>query len=82
MDAVIGMTMDKGEFFAERDRYLYEPFEEAMFHWDHRARTIRMKLAGQSFDVEVPHDHRIFNEAIRSGREIGRAEYEAGAVRE
>ena len=78
---VTGMAMGKGESFLTRDRYLYEPLEDAMFHWDHRARTIRMKLAGQSFDVEVPHDHRIFNEAIRTGREIAKAEYEAGAVR-
>lgn len=76
------MTMEKGEVFAERDRYLYEPFEEAMFHWDHRSRTIRMKLAGQDFDIEVSQDHRIFNEAILGGREIERAEYEAGTVRE
>ena len=79
---MIGMAMEKGAFFLNQDRYLHAPHEDAMFHWDHRARTIRMKLAGQRFDVEIPHDHRIFNEAIRSGREIARADYEAGMVRE
>ncbi|WP_157084703.1 hypothetical protein [Sphingomonas pituitosa] len=74
------MTMEKGDFFQERDRYLFEPFEEAFFHWDHRRRTVHMKFVGQDFDVEVPHDHRIFNDAILSGREVDKTAYERGSA--
>ncbi|OAN67192.1 hypothetical protein [Sphingomonas sp. TDK1] len=72
--------MMKGDRFQDRDCYLFEPFEEAFFHWDHRRRTIRMKFVGQEVDVEVPHDHRIFNDAIRSGREVDRVDYDCGSV--
>jgi hypothetical protein len=71
--------INKGEFFAGTDRYLSYPHEDALFFWDYRARKIRMKFTGQDYDVEVPQDHRLFNEAILSGSEITRAEYEAGS---
>ena len=71
---------DKGEFFRGRDRYLFEPFECALFRWDHHSRTVWMKLAGQGFEVQVPHDHRIFNEAVLSGREIDKMSYDSGMV--
>lgn len=72
--------IEKGEFFQGQDRYLYEPFEEAMFHWDHQSRTVYMKFLGGRVPTPVPYDHRIFNDAIRSGREITQAEFEAGAI--
>jgi hypothetical protein len=74
------MTMEKGEFFALNDRYLYYDYEDALFFWDHQARRVMMKFIGDAFESEVPHDHRIFNEAILSGREVTRAEYLAGQV--
>lgn len=72
------MMMDKGSFFAGHDRYLHHDHEDALFFWDHRTRKVWMKFVGQSFDVEVLHDQRLFNEAIAGGREISRSEYEAG----
>ena len=70
--------MDKGSFFAGHDRYLHYDHEDALFFWDHRTRRVRMKFVGQPFDVEVEHDHRVFNDAIAHGREISRAEYASG----
>lgn len=73
---------DKGEFFQGQDRFLFEPFEDALFRWDHHGRTVWMKMVGQPFEVQVPYDHRIFNEAILSGREIDKASYDAGVVKD
>lgn len=73
-------VMQKGEFFRDKDRYLYEPSEDAFFYWDHGTRKIRMKFAGEDYDIEIPHDHRIFNDAILSGREVTRDEYERGTA--
>lgn len=70
--------MDKGEFFQSRDRFLHYDFEDALFFWDHRAGSVRMKFVGQDYDIEVPTDQRLFNDAIRHGREVTRDEYEAG----
>lgn len=72
--------IDKGEFFRTQDRYLYEPFEGAMFHWDHLKETVSMKFLGWDYHTPVPQDHRIFNDAIISGFEITQAEFETGKV--
>lgn len=70
--------MEKGQFFSDRDCYIHYGFEHVMFYWNHRARTVRMRLIGDAYDSEVPHDHRLFNEAVLHGREISKADYEAG----
>lgn len=78
--------MEKGEFFRDSGRYLYEPFEEAFFYWNRLIAftgtiltgKIRMKFAREDYDIELPQDHRIFNEAIISGREVTKADYERG----
>ena len=75
-------VIERGQFFADRDHYLYYGFEDVMFHWDRRIRTIRMKFIGDAYDSEVPHDHRLFNEAVLDGREISKADYEAGVLEE
>lgn len=72
--------IEKGDFFVGKDRYLFNDFEDAMFAWDHQTKRIMMKFVGGNFDSEVQHDHRLFNDAILSGREITREEYEAGEV--
>ncbi len=70
----------KGEFFSSQDRYLYEPFEEAMFFWDHKEEQVYMKLPGWTFSTPVDQDHRIFNDAILSGFEISKEELDSGQL--
>jgi hypothetical protein len=72
--------LEKGKFFVGTDRYLFYDFEEAMFFADHRNDKVYMKFIGNDFESEVGDDHRIFNDAILSGIEITKAEYEAGEI--
>lgn len=72
---------DKGEFFQGQDRYLLEPFERALFRWDHRSRTVWMKLSGQPSEVQVRPDNRVFNEAILVGQEVDQSFYDVGLTR-
>ena len=72
--------LTKGEFFAGTDRYVYYGDEDVLFFSDAAAGKVWMKFVGKVHDVEVPHDQRLFNDAIRFGREVTRAEYQAGAI--
>ena len=72
--------LDTGDFFTTQDRYLYEPFERAMFFWDHEKQQAFMKLSGWTYTTPVEQSHRIFNDAILSGIEISKEEFEAGQI--
>lgn len=70
--------MEKGEFFVASDRYLFDDYEEAMFFSNSKTGKIYMKFVGYDEISEIHFSHRIFNDAIISGREITREEYLAG----
>lgn len=70
--------LDTGDFFTSQDRYLYEPSEQAMFFWDHKKQQAFMKLRGWTYTTPVEPSHRIFNDAILSGFQISKEEFEAG----
>ncbi|TBU92803.1 hypothetical protein [Phytopseudomonas dryadis] len=76
------MGINKGEAFAARDIYIDYDFEEVTYRWDHREQKIYVKFYGdQELTDPVAHDNRLYNEALRFGREITREQYEQGFVR-
>ncbi len=73
------MAISKGELFANQDVYIDYPFEDVMYRWDHKAEKVYVKFYGEKEVTDpVPHDNRLFNEAILSGNEITQEEYFAG----
>lgn len=76
------MGVSKGEQFAQRDIYVDYPFEGVMFRWDHVARKIFVRFYGKNEHAEaVPHDQRLFNDALLYGDEITAEQYEKGKER-
>lgn len=73
----------RNERFAQGDVYIDYPFEDARFRFDHATKTAYRKWHGQSHETRVPNDNRLYTEAIRSGSEITREDYESagGAAR-
>ena len=69
------------ESLRDRDVFFDYDFEEALFRFDHRAKTFFCKLYGQPSEVEIPHDDRLVNEALRFGEEVSEALYRAGKPR-
>lgn len=73
------MPLNKGERFAREDIFIDYPMEEVMFRWDHVLKKIYVRFYGtQERDEPVPHDNRLFNDALLGGDEITREEYENG----
>ena len=73
------MGIEKGEAFAQRDIYIDYDYEDVTYRWDHRTSTVYVRFYGEpERAVPVPHDGRLFNEALRFGREVTREEYERG----
>ena len=71
------MPVEKGSTFDARDVFIDYPFEEVMFRWDHQARKIYVCFYGDGESPEpVPHDNRLFNDALLCGDEIDRLQYE------
>jgi hypothetical protein len=76
------MGIDKGREFSLRDIYVRYDFEDVAFRWDHRKAEIYVRFDGEAESPgPVPHDNRLFNDALRFGREITREEYESGFPR-
>lgn len=76
------MGINKGEAFASRDIFIDYSFEEVMYRWDHVAEKIYVRFYGKDEKQEpIPHDNRLFNDAILYGDEISREQYEKGAKR-
>jgi hypothetical protein len=73
------MAIDKGRIFSDRDVYIDYPFEEVMFHWDHVEQKVYVRFHGKAENRDpVPHDNRLFNDALLSGSEISPEQYERG----
>jgi hypothetical protein len=71
------MPINKGKTFADRDVYITYPFEEVMFRWDHIEQKVYIRFYGKAERRDpISHDSRLFNEALLSGSEISREEYE------
>lgn len=77
------MGITKGPIFSERDVFVRYDFESVMFRWDHVKGLIYRRFYGELEHPEpVPHDNRLFNEALLHGEEISREEYERGRSEE
>lgn len=73
------MGINKGHEFSRRDIYVRYDFEDVSYRWDHRKAEIHVRFDGEAESPEpVPHDNRLFNDALRFGHEISREEYESG----
>ncbi|WP_455431381.1 hypothetical protein [Ralstonia chuxiongensis] len=70
------MPVHKGPTFDAREGDIDYPLEEVMFRWVHQARKIYVCFYGDRESSEpVPHDNRLFNDALLYGDEIGRLQY-------
>lgn len=70
------MGINKGAKFAN-DVFVDYPFEEVKFRWDHFHKKIYRRFYGKQECTEpVPHDNRLFNDALLYGDEIDRQAYE------
>lgn len=73
------MPVSKGELFNKQDVYIDYDFEEVMYRWDHTTRKCYVKFYGnEENDRLVPHDNRLFNDALLYGEQITKEEYEKG----
>jgi len=75
------MPVNKGERFKHENIYIDHDFEQVMFRWDHLERKTYRKFYGESECKEpIPHDSRLFNDALLYGDEITLEEYLKGKV--
>lgn len=73
------MGIEKGERFDQQDIYVDYDFENVMFRWDCMEKKIYRKFYGKQESSEpVPHDNRLFNDALLYGSEISLTEYRRG----
>lgn len=72
--------VQKGVTFQDRDVFVDYPFEEVMFRWDHQAELIYRCFYGEGeWPEPLPHDNRLFNDALLYGDEIDRQQYDVKA---
>lgn len=66
-----------------QDFYIDYEFEEVMYRWDHIKQTRYQKFYGKhnTQEKEIPHDQKLYNDAILYGVEITKEEYEQGKVK-
>ncbi|TDM05468.1 MAG: hypothetical protein C4K60_11865 [Ideonella sp. MAG2] len=70
-------------FNAGRDVYIDYPYESVMFRWEHLTQRVYKKFYGQVESANpVPHDNRLYNDAILCGDEIDAAAYLQGKEEE
>jgi hypothetical protein len=73
------MPIEKGEKFAKGDLFIDYPFEDVMYRWDHLQQRIFVKFYGEPESPNtVPHDNRLFNDALLYGDEISQEDYSLG----
>jgi hypothetical protein len=76
------MALSKGKLFLENDVFIDYSFEEVMYRWDHNSKKIYVKFYGNAETSKpVPHDNRLFNDAILYGEQISLEQYEIGKAR-
>jgi hypothetical protein len=65
----------------DRDVFVDYDYEEMLVRYDHATRRFFCKMYGKSQEVEVPHDSRLLNDALRFGDETDAPTYQAGKPR-
>jgi len=70
------MGVNKGERFGQEDIYVDYEFERVMFRWDFHEKKIYRKFYSEKEGAQpVPHDNRLYNDALLYGDEVTRDEY-------
>ena len=76
------MPISKGELFSKQDVYINYDFEEVMYRWDHKSQLIYVKFYGEKESSNlIPHNNRLFNDALLYGEQITKEEYEKGKAK-
>lgn len=76
------MAIEKGERFANEDIFVDYPYEEVTYRWDHHSKQVFVRFYGNEENSQpIPHDNRLFNEALCCGEEITRQDYNRGRLR-
>jgi hypothetical protein len=65
----------------DRDVFVDYDYEEMLVRYDHAARRFFCKMYGKAQEVEVPHDNKLLNDALRFGEETDAQTYQAGKPR-
>lgn len=77
------MPIKDWSIFEKDDVYIDHDFEEVMYRWDHIARECYVKFYGKEESKKlVPHDNRLYNDALLYGEQITKEEYEKGKSRQ
>ncbi len=72
------MPIKSGDYLKNKDIYIDYPFEEVMFRRK-KDGTKYKKFYGETESPHpVPHDNRLFNDALLYGNEITEEEYKLG----
>jgi hypothetical protein len=73
------MPIKDWSIFKNGDVYIDYDFEEVMYRWDHTLKLIYVKFYGKEENPQVvPHDNRLYNDALLYGEQITKEEYEKG----
>jgi hypothetical protein len=73
------MGIEKGTRFLNEAVFVDYPFESVMFRWDHTTKQVFRKFYGERESLQpIPHDNRLYNEALMYGNEITAIQYAAG----
>jgi hypothetical protein len=72
------MGVTTGPRFTTEDVFVDYSFEDVKFRWDHAERKVYRKFYKQADETEVSYQNKLYNEALRFGDEITRAQYFAG----
>ncbi len=73
------MILSKEGFFDDEIIYIDYDFEEVMYRWEHKKGLVHVKFYREEESNRlVPQDNRLFNDALRFGDRISKAEYELG----
>ena len=73
------MAIKTGEYLNTKEIYIDYPFEEVMFRRNHKNGSVYRKFYGEKESVEpIPHNNKLYNDALLSGNEITHDKYEKG----
>ncbi|MFL0798000.1 MAG: hypothetical protein K6L73_10990 [Cellvibrionaceae bacterium] len=73
------MPIKTGDYLNTKDVYIDYPFEDVMFKRMKDDGSIYRKFYGEEeFSEVISHDNKLYNEALLSGCEISREEYDLG----
>jgi len=73
------MAIKTGEYLNTKEIYIDYPFEEVMFRRNNKNGSVYRKFYGEKESAEpIPHNNKLYNDALLSGNEITHDEYKKG----